>query len=235
MDCNSYRRAILADPSDRGAELIAHVESCPDCTEFSAGVLRFESKLSRALRVNIDNVVPFRARSDRGPGKSAGGRRGWLALAAGVVLGVGVAGGLWLGFPRQSLARDVVAHMAPEQQAWTTTEVAVAEADLTKVLRDSHVTLRYDGIVSYAASCRFRGHKVPHLVVQSEKGPVTVMVLVHESVSAETRFDEQGYSGVIVPVAGHGSVAVLGRGASADPAFVERVATSVVGSIEWTG
>ena len=37
------------------------------------------------------------------------------------------------------------------------------------------------GLVSYANSCVFRGHHVPHLVVQTEAGPVTVMVLVHES------------------------------------------------------
>jgi len=234
MECSDYRRSILADPNDRSAELRVHVESCPECTEFNAGVSRFEAKLDRALRVNINNVVPFRPKSARGLAASASGRRGWLALAAGVVLSVGVAGGLWLGFPRQSLARDVVAHIAHEPQSWNTTDVAVPEADLTKVLRDSHLTLRYGGVVSYASSCGFRGHHVPHLVVQSEKGPVTVMVLVHESVSAETHFDEQGYSGVIVPIAGHGSVAVLERGASVDPSFVERVAASVVSSIVWS-
>jgi hypothetical protein len=201
--------------------------------------LRFEPKIERALRVNIpggraDNVVPFRTKSAPGGATTAAGRRGWLALAAGVVLSVGVAGGLWLGFPRQSLATDLVAHMAHEPQAWTTTDVPVAEADLTKALRDSHLTLRYGGVVSYASSCGFRGHHVPHLVVQSEKGPVTVMVLVHESVSAETRFDEQGYSGVIVPIAGHGSVAVLERGSSAEASFVERVAANVVSSIVWS-
>ena len=47
--------------------------------------------------------------------------------------------------------------------------------------------------------------------MQTESGPVTVMVLVHERVSKPLQFDEQGYRGVIVPVPGHGSLAVLGR------------------------
>ena len=38
---------------------------------------------------------------------------------------------------------------------------------------------------------------VPHLVVQTEMGPVTVMVLVHESVAKPVPFEEQGYRGVI--------------------------------------
>ena len=54
------------------------------------------------------------------------------------------------------------------------------------------------------------------------------------AVSAE-RFDEQGYRGVIVPATGHGSLAVLVRGPSADPAFIERVAARVLSSIQWTG
>ena len=58
------------------------------------------------------------------------------------------------------------------------------------------------GVVSYASSCTFRGYKVPHLVVQTASGPVTVMVLVHEAVRHATQFDEQGYRGTIVPVPG---------------------------------
>ena len=81
------------------------------------------------------------------------------------------------------------------------------------MLRDSHVRLAAGaGVVSYASSCAFRGHHVPHLVIQTESGPVTVMVLVHERVQKPVQFDEQGYRGVIVPVAGHGSLAVLTHG-----------------------
>jgi hypothetical protein len=96
--------------------------------------------------------------------------------------------------------------------------------------------LRSDaGMVSYAQSCLFRGHRVPHLVVQTDMGPVTVMVLVHESVSKPTRFDEEGYRGVILPVAGHGSVAVLAKDQSGTLASVENVAARVRSAIVWTG
>ena len=64
-------------------------------------------------------------------------------------------------------------------------------------------------MVSYAQSCRFRGEKVPHLVVQTDAGPVTVMVLRNEKVTAPVKFAEQGYVGTILP-AGPGSVAVIG-------------------------
>jgi hypothetical protein len=89
------------------------------------------------------------------------------------------------------------------------------------------------GLVSYASSCEFRGHVVPHLVVQSAEGPVTVMVLVHERLSKQVQFDEHGYRGVIVPVAGHGSIALLMRGPDARIDDVEGIAARVRDAIVW--
>jgi hypothetical protein len=126
--------------------------------------------------------------------------------------------------------------MAGEPDAWRQTDVPVPESDLKAVLRDSHLQLNPGvGVVSYAQSCLFRGRHVPHLVVQTAAGPVTVMVLVHEPVRKPVQFDEQGYRGVLVPVAGHGSVAVLTRNKTVDPKSVEHIAARVLDAIVWTG
>jgi len=108
-------------------------------------------------------------------------------------------------------------------------------ARLSAAIADAHMRLLPDaGVVSYAASCEFRGHHVPHLVVQDTSGPVTVMVLVHESARSAVNFDEQGYRGVILPVPGHGAIAVLTRNKSLGTAAVDRIAARVVGAIDWT-
>ena len=121
-------------------------------------------------------------------------------MAASVLLALVVAGGLWLSVPGPSLAADVVTHMAGEPEAWRRTDVPVPAPDAEDVLRNSQLRLAAGaGIVSYATSCEFRGHRVPHLVIQTASGPVTVMVLVHEQVAKSVQFDEQGYRGVIVP------------------------------------
>ena len=73
MDCAQYRRSMLADPHDPDPRLREHRESCHDCNLYSERLLRFESRLERALRVSpasgaawvTDNVVPLRARSWR--------------------------------------------------------------------------------------------------------------------------------------------------------------------------
>jgi hypothetical protein len=233
IDCTRYRQAMLAQPHDADPTLREHRASCADCNLFSERLLRFESGLQRALRVPVaDAGVPLRATAPRR--RSPGFRPGW-AMAAGVLMAVVVAGGLWLGVPRSSLAADVVTHMREEPQAWRRTDVPVPGAALQNVLRDAHMHLAAGaGVVSYANSCGFRGHQVPHLVMQTESGPVTVMVLVHEQAPKPVQFDEQGYRGVIVPVAGHGSLAVLTRGPTTDFGTIEHIAQRVLDSIVWT-
>ena len=235
MDCNAYRRSVMADPRDADPGLREHLGSCHDCNLFTERLLSFESRLDRALHVAVpaDNVLPLRAKAT--PALRLPNRRGWLAMAASVLMAVVIAGVLWVAGPGSSLAADVVTHMGGEPDAWGT-RTPVLDSELEAVLRDSHLRLSEGaGPVSYAASCEFRGHHVPHLVIQTESGPVTVMVLVHESVPKPMRFDEGGYRGVIVPVADHGSLAVLTRGSSTDIKVVEAIAARVQRSIVWTG
>jgi uncharacterized protein DUF3379 len=234
MDHTQYRLAIMADPHDSDLELRAHREHCPECRAFTEQLLRFEARLERALLVDISAkaaVLPFA----REAATAARSPRRWMALAASVVLGLAIAGGVWFSLPQRSLAAAVVAHMAGEPDAWRRSDVAVPNLELNSVLQESGLRLKADaGIVSYASSCAFRGHNVPHLVVQTPSGPVTVMVLVHESVHKSMQFDEQGYRGTIVPVPGHGSIAVLMRNSSLGDVDVERIAARVDASIVWT-
>lgn len=230
MDHTQYRTAVLSDPQDPNPELRAHRDQCADCAVYTEKLLRFEARLSHAMQIDVPStaqVVPLAG----WPRRAAAAR--WLALAASVIVGAAVIGLTWV-VPSRSLAAAVVAHMAGEPDAWRT-EAAVPAPDLNAVLEDSKLKLMPNaGTVSYASSCPFRGHVVPHLVVQSDSGPVTVMVLVHESKAKWKQFDEQGYRGVIVPVKGHGALAVLMKDPKADAATVNRIAANVQQSILWT-
>ncbi|HEY6620984.1 MAG TPA: DUF3379 family protein [Steroidobacteraceae bacterium] len=234
MEHAHYRAAILADPHSSDAELLDHREACSECRAYTEQLLKFESRLERAMRVGMTpkaDVLPF----ERKRGNAAAKPRGWMALAASVLLGAAIVGGVWLTLPQSSLAAAVVAHMAGEPEAWRRTDQAVPQSELEDVLKNSKLRLKSDaGIVSYASSCTFRGYKVPHLVVQTASGPVTVMVLVHEAVRHPTQFDEQGYRGTIVPVPGHGSIAVLMRDSGIGAGEIEGIAKRVDDSIVWT-
>jgi hypothetical protein len=231
MNHEQYRRAVLANPLGTDPELEAHRAHCEHCRAFADRVLTFEHRLVRALKVTTPNsakILPFGTRSAAHPAKD--GR--WLALAASVAMAFVVAAGIWL-TPRSSLAADVVSHMAEEPAAWES-HATLSAGELAPVLKRANITLNPNAAsVSYANSCSFRGQVVPHLVVQSPGGPVTVMVLIHESVSKARQFDEQGYRGTILPIPHHGSIAVLMKELGTTPAEIDAIAAQVRNAIVW--
>ncbi len=229
MECREFRLSAGSDPQHLGPDAMVHRDGCPECAEFLRQTLELDERILAALRV----PMPDRKAAEVAPNIVAFPRierRRWIALAASIVGGVLVGSLLWVAEPRTSLAEDVVQHMAHEPGAMVATSVPVDEAKVAAVLAADGIRLRPDaGMVSYAQTCPFRGRKVPHLVVQTDAGPVTVMVLRHEKVSAPMNFNEGGYSGTIVP-AGPGSIAVIGH----EPRdLLNQIASRVVAAVEW--
>ncbi len=224
MDCLEFRRTAGGDPRHLPDDARAHAESCPACAEHLRRLRAFDERIRIALS------VPVGAESVPQVAALPGGvdRRRWMALAASVVGGVLVGTLLWVWSPRDSLARDLVEHVGHEPQAMASSAPADVDA-VARVLERGGIRLRPEiGTVSYASSCEFRGHTVPHLVVQTDRGPVTVMVLRHEKATDSSSFDEQGYAGRIVPT-GPGSIAVIG-GASED---LDQVTAEVLAAVIW--
>jgi hypothetical protein len=227
MECLDFRRAVGADPGHLGVEAAAHRTACPECAEFLRQTLALDERILAALRMPVPerdaaavarNVLAF-PRIER---------RRWMALAASIAGGVLIGSLLWVSAPRVSLAEDLVKHMAHEPGVMVKSSLPEDAAKVERVMERGGIRFRSDaGMVSYAQTCRFRGGKVPHLVVQTDAGPVTVMVLRDEKVAAPVKFAEQGYVGTILP-AGPGSVAVLGPTGADLSQVAERVAAAVV-------
>jgi hypothetical protein len=136
--------------------------------------------------------------------------------------------GAWLLRPTDTLAREVVAHVMQEPDSWLTTQHVTAQ-DIGDALHGAGVDLNITSDkVTYASSCWFRGHYVPHLVLLTERGPATVMILRHEPAGSRRTFHEEGMSGVIVP-ARDGSIAVLTRGGG----DVNLIAQAVQQDVRW--
>jgi hypothetical protein len=150
-----------------------------------------------------------------------------FAFAASIAAALIIGATLWLSRPPTSLAAEIVAHVEGEPDSWHKIEPVPAE-QLEAVLRKSGVKLG-TGMepVVYASGCWFRGHFVPHVVVTTKHGPVTVMILLHEHITAAQQFNEDGFSGLLVP-ASTGSVAVLSR----TPMALEQPAADVVHALQ---
>ena len=219
MNCSTARLLIGAAPVGTTAQLEEHLAGCAECTRFRQEMQSLDGDIHRALQ----SPPQVAARPRRAPALL------WrpLALAASVLLAVTVVG-VWLLRPTDTLARELVTHVQAEPGSWLSHQ-QINGAGITQALRGAGVgfDVTSDNI-TYAHSCWFRGHYVPHLVLQTDKGPVTVMLLRHEQVRAPQSFREDGMHGVIVPAEG-GSIALL----SQRDAGLEQLAQQMREDVRW--
>ena len=222
MNCVQFRRAAGADPGHLSPEAVAPRDACPACAEYLRDLLAMDVTIRRALEVPVTDRP-----AERRPRLAPVAPQRWLALAASVVAGVLVGTVLWIGGPRASLAREVVNHVTNEPQSLTATHSDPAVVD--RVLRAGGIRLRPGAAdVTYANSCPFRGRIVPHLVVRTLQGPVTVLVLRDEALERPIRVSEDGFRGSLVP-AGPGSIAVLGDSRS----DLSEITARLTSAVEW--
>lgn len=207
MNCEEFRFAIGAEPNAANLQALEHAASCSDCARYRADMRAMDGLIRTALQVPIEPPKPV---------ARPGSRTAWR-MAASALLAAVLASAVWLSYPRSSLAEEIVEHVLHEPGALTPTASGADPAQVTATLHAAGVELDADGLnVSYAMSCPFRGRQVPHLVVQTERGPVTVLVLPEESSVKERReFHEGGFDGTLLP-APRGAIAVLSSEAPVD-------------------
>jgi hypothetical protein len=225
MNCQEARLLIGATPGADDAGVAEHVAQCADCARYRQELRDMDRVLYAALRVDFDAAAP---RSARIRPARISRRPIWAVAASLLVIVVGTFA--WLLNPRDAFAAQVVDHVNGEAFSLVRTAQAADPLKLEGILSRSGVRLKVNAapLVSYASGCEFRGHIVPHLVVQTEHGPVTVMVLADETISGKSRrIDEGGYRGVIVP-APRGVLVVLGQDGN-----VESVAATVLKSLDY--
>jgi len=226
MNCLEFRRQVGAEPSAGGPEFDAHRHECAACARHQDELRALDALIARALAVN-----PARIQRQR-PAAGAGGvpatRRRYLAIAASIVVGLSVGLVLLVSAPRASIAREVVDHVVHEPGTMSLL-VPVAAGALARVLDPEGTRLRPGiGDVTFAARCVHQGHVVPHLVVRTPEGAVTVLLLRHREIDEPVHIAEQGLEGVVLP-APRGSIAIVGQGLK-DPAGV---AQKVFEAVDW--
>ena len=193
-------------------------------------------RIARALQIDVpplvmpelpdvdDNVatLPVRRRS-KAPI--------WFAVAATVVLGLSIALRMSSVFVEyDSLADEVLAHLDHEPRSLVVTDVPVSDRRLQRAVPASMAVFDRDAtLITYANPCIINGKRVPHLVVQGQHGPITILLMPEEKVNKETPLDGDTVHGVILPVGG-GSIAIIGpREESLEP-----IQENVRASLTWT-
>lgn len=240
MNCREYKEAIAADPS-KSFDGASHAATCGSCTAYGAELLVLDLKIAKALDIPVPQLrvpeLPTMAGETDGQTNviksifRRGARFGvpvWAGLAAGVLL-VTVLGVRFLGndivYP--SLASEIIAHLDHEPRALRITAQPVSAQRLAAVMRDDVADMRGElGLITYVNSCVINGRRVPHLVVQGERGPITLLLLPGEALERAVPLTGDGISGVILPL-GKGSIAIIADREESLNEIEHRVTTAI--------
>jgi len=242
MNCEDYREAITADPSESFEGGAEHVAVCESCSAYREEMRALDNTIARALAIDVpelkipelppigeddDNVVnlPFR-RASKISAPAWIGIAASFALAA--IIGVQFAGN----GPAddQQLAAEVLAHLDHEPWSLKVTDVSVSDEQFSSVVNSRIGTMdRNIGLVSYASSCIINGMTIPHLVIQGVHGPVTLLLMPNETVSSPVSLMGESVNGVILPH-GDGSIAIIGEREER----IQDLEQKVVEAVEWS-
>lgn len=241
MNCEDYREAIAADPSESFEGGAGHAVACESCSAYRAEMRALDETIAKALAIDVpelkipdlppigedDNVVnlPFKR-----PSKIS--TPAWLGIAASFAIAA-IIGVQFTGngpASDQLLAEEVLAHVDHEPWAMTVTDVSVTDAQFERVVNAGIGTMdRNLGLVSYAQSCIINGRTIPHLVIQGKDGPVTLLLMPEEMVSSPVSLTGESVNGVIMPV-GDGSIAIIGEREEG----LDELKQRVLDSVEWS-
>jgi hypothetical protein len=235
MNCEEYREAIAAEPFWKGGE--THASGCAGCRSYRDDMQALDRRIEKALllrvphleipelpEIDTDNIVTLPAR-----------RRvttpAWFAIAATVVIaafvGVRMIGNTET-YP--SLTAEIVAHLDHEPRSLTVTDKPVSDRRLARVVPASIAEMNHDaGLITYARTCVINGKKIPHLVIQGEHGPVTILLMPNEMIDGAVEIHGKSIDGVILSV-GSGSVAIIGE----KDENISNIQQNVLNSVAWS-
>jgi hypothetical protein len=235
MNCTDYKEALTADPGFH--DETGHVEACVDCKAYRAEFLAFDEKISAAMEISVPELVmPELPDIDAKNVVNLSSRRtltkpAWFAIAATVLLAAVV--GIRMndsGVSYGTLEEQVLAHVDHDAAALLPTSSPVSDKQLNRAVPKEIATMNHDtGLITYAQSCSINGKEVPHLVIQGEHGPVTILLMPHESIAEAAALDGVNIKGVILPV-GDGSIAIIGDREEQ----LEKVRENILDSVMWS-
>lgn len=227
MNCEQLRTIVGAEPNSTNPDVLAHIEQCPECARYREELQKMDRLIYRALAID----TPTEKSADEilsPPQRERSGTRVWRMAASVLVTVLVGTMALWLLAPRDSFAQEAITHMKHEQASMVRTSTTVDDGRLEQILSAARLRLKPGATrISYAQSCDFRGQRIPHLVVQTEQGPVTVLFVTDAPTQKPERIDEEGVQGVILP-APRGVIVVLGEDAP-----VDAVAQTVLSALEY--
>lgn len=182
MDFTEFTRRLGAEPRSTDPEFVAARDASPEHRQAAVEADAFESRLERAVRLpepgDLQDLIMSVARPDGG--KHARRARWPWALAASLLVAVGAAGVSWqMNRSWESVEAYVMDHYRHDGEKVLAKALEEPAGDVHEVLAEFGLdaTPQLAGIVSLVKFCPTPEGKGVHMILATEAGPVTVIVM----------------------------------------------------------
>ena len=221
MDFTEFKRRLGAEPRGTDPDLAAARDSSPEHREAAIRAEAFEAKLERALNLPVpadllDSIAAIPAQGGR--------RRDWrpLALAAGLLIAVGAAGVGWqMTRGWDSVEAYVMDHYRHDGAKLVARSLQEPSGDVHELLARFGLDAapQLADIVSLVKYCPSPGGKGVHMVLATERGPLTVIVMPDTEVNDREMMAFDGMEAMLIALE-RGAAVIIGPEAFAlDPYY----------------
>lgn len=220
MNCFEFRRLILADPRRRTEERQAHLARCGRCAALAAEVEGVETALHDAAAVPVPEGLAERVLLRRTMSRSA--RAGMWALAASVIVAVGVGAYFYAGPGVQGEDQVVAAAVLGERHPAVAAINYVVDHE-SRLLRETpvldtavvrqalaHLGLKLPKTVAmrYLGKCPVPGGIGEHVVLETEFGHVTLILVPNQPIAPRVIVADRKLTALAAPVRTGGYILV---------------------------
>jgi len=211
MNCLEFRQLKLSDPYSVNPGANAHRDECEACRRFEQEIRTLDKKVNQALAIPLPENLAARILLKQSLQREHRGSRRWywVGLAASIVLAVGLL--LSQGESAEALQGKIAAHLDHEQAKVDSMHAAVDNEQIADVLDYMGVSLDTDANpVVFARLCIMDYRLVVHLVIESDDGRFTILLMPQSVKDARREFAAGNWRGVILPQE-FGSMAIVAR------------------------
>ncbi len=203
MSFSEFKKLIGADPKSRESRTIEARGSNPEFETAAREAKVFEDKLEAALKQIKDISLQGAYRSNWIP----------MALAATLVIAVGVSGLVWKQAARWGSIEDYLSdHYSHDGASLVAKAVApVDKADIDRILArlDTSMNQQLAENIRFIKFCPTPDGRGAHMVIDTAQGLMTVILMPHTDVADGQLIEFQDMRALLVSL-GTGSAAIIG-------------------------
>ena len=212
MSFSEFKKLMGADPLNKEAETLLARASAPEFEQCAAEAEAFEYKLGKAFDVRepvdgfVDEIISL--------SKHNSSSLNWFAIAASVLIMVGVAGVTWQQTrPTGNIEIYVADHYAADGQALMALASEDFDVEVAKKIMasfnmtaDQELTER----IRFTKLCPTMNGEGAHLIVKTDQGLINVIYMPKTAVKDRRIIEFGGMQAYLVALE-VGSVAIIGR------------------------